>query len=76
LTSSELSYINFNSSVRVEQSFEIRYPNVNVVIKSFRGNLDICLNYYASTYFQSRNSVRVHSVVDRDRKMLFFKSRS
>jgi len=42
LIGSELSSLNFNS-VRAEQSFVIRYPNV--VIKSFCGILDICLNY-------------------------------
>jgi len=68
---SELSSLNFNSSVRAEQSFAIRYPNV--AIKSLCGNLDICLNYYANPYFRSRNSARVLSVTDRDRKwkMLF-----
>jgi len=43
LIESELSFLNFNSSVRAEQAFAIRYPNV--VIKSLCGNLDICLNY-------------------------------
>jgi len=52
---SELSSLNFDSSVRAEQSFVIRYPNV--VIKSLCGNLDICLN------FQSRNSVGMLSVM-------------
>jgi len=45
---SELSSLNFNASVRAEQSFAIRYPNV--VIKSLRGNLEILLNYYANAY--------------------------
>ena len=27
--------------------------------QSLCGNLDICLNYHANAYFQSRNSVRV-----------------
>jgi len=40
---SRVKFLNFNSSVRAEQSFAIRYPNV--VIKSLCGNLDICLNY-------------------------------
>jgi len=42
LIGSELSSLNFNSSVRAEQSFAIRYSNV--VIKSPCGNLDIFLN--------------------------------
>jgi len=59
---------NFNSSVRAERSFTIRY--LNVVTKPLCGNLDVCLNYY----FRSWNSVRVLSVADRDRKrkMLFW----
>jgi len=44
----------------------IHYPNV--VIKSLCGNLDICLNYNASAYFRLRNSLRVLSVADLDRK--------
>jgi len=40
---SELSSLNFNSSVRAGQLFAIRYSNV--VIKSLCGNLAICLNY-------------------------------
>ena len=48
--------------LRIKQSFSIRYPNV--VIKSLCGNRDICLNYYADTYFRSRNSVRVLSVTN------------
>jgi len=63
---SKLSSLNFNSSVRAEQSFAIRYPKV--VIKSLCGNLDISLNYYANAYFRSRNSVHVLSVADRNRK--------
>jgi len=43
LIGSELSSPNFNSSVRAERSFVIRYPNV--VIKPVCGNLDIRLNY-------------------------------
>jgi len=62
LVGSELSSPNFNSSVRVERSSAIRY--LNVVIKPIYSNLDICPNYY----FRSRNSVRVLSVADRDRK--------
>jgi len=62
LIGSELSFPNFTSSVRAEQSFAIRY--LNVVIRPLCGNLDICLN----GYFRSRNSVRVFSVADRDRK--------
>ena len=53
----ELSSLNLNSLVRVEQSLATRYPNV--VIKSLCSNLDICLNYCATAYFRSRNSVRV-----------------
>jgi len=63
---SDLSSLNFNSLIRAEQSFAIHYPNV--VIKSLYGNLDICLNYYAIAYFRSRNSVRMLSVANRDRK--------
>jgi len=44
--------INFNLSVRVEQSFVIHYPNV--VIKSLCGNLGTCLNYHTNAYFQTR----------------------
>jgi len=43
------------------------------VIKYLCGNLGICLNYYASAYFQSRNSVRVLSAAEY--KRCFFKSR-
>jgi len=43
LIGSELSSPNFNSSVRAERSFVIRY--LSVVIKPLCGNLDICLNY-------------------------------
>jgi len=43
--------------VRAEWLFTIRYPNV--VIRSLCGNLDISLNYHATTYFQLRNSVGV-----------------
>jgi len=50
----------FDSSVKAERSFVIRY--LNVVIKPLCANLDICLNYY----FRSRNSVFVLSVADRD----------
>ena len=57
LIGSELSSSSFHSSVRAEQSFAIRY--LNVVIKPFCGNLDICLSYYANAYFRSQNSVRV-----------------
>jgi len=46
LIGSELSSPNFNSSVRAERPFAIRY--LNVVIKPLCGNLDICLNYYAN----------------------------
>jgi len=48
LIGSELSSPNFDLSVRAERSFAIRY--LNIVIKPFCGNLDICLNYY----FQSQ----------------------
>jgi len=41
LIGSELSSPNFNSSVRAERSFAIRY--LNVVLKPVCGNLDICL---------------------------------
>jgi len=52
---------------RLELNDTMRY--LNIVIKPLCGDLDICLNYY----FRSRNSVRVSSVADRDRKwnMLF-----
>ena len=66
LIGSELSSPNLNSSVRAERSFAIRY--LNVVIKPLYGNLDICLNYLVNAYFQSRNSVCVLSVTDRDQK--------
>jgi len=69
LIASELFSLDLNSLVRAEQSFMIRYPNV--VMKSFCGNLDICLNLYPSAYLQLRSYVRVLSVADRDRKMLF-----
>ena len=44
-----------------------------MIIKSFCGNLDICLNYYANVYFRSQSSVRGLSVADRvrTRKMPF-----
>ena len=45
---SELSSLNFNSSVRAGQSFAIRYANV--VIKSLCSNLDVCLKYYVNAY--------------------------
>ena len=61
LIGSELSSPNFNS-VRAERYFAICYPNK--IIKPLSDNLGICLNYY----FWSRNSVRVLSVADRDRK--------
>ena len=61
---SEVSSPNFNSLVRAERSFAIRYPIV--VIKPLCGNFDICLNYLANAYFRSQNSVRVLSVADRD----------
>jgi len=74
LIRSELSSLNFNSSVRAKQLLAIRYPNV--VIKSLCGNLGICLNYNTTAYFQSRNPVRVLSVADRDWKwMMLLKSR-
>jgi len=41
LIGSELSSLNFNSSVRAVRSFTVRY--LNVVIKPLCGNLDICL---------------------------------
>jgi len=68
LIESELCSPNFNSSIRAERSFAIRY--LIVVTKPLCGNLDICLN----CYFRSRNSVRVLSVADRDWKwkMLFW----
>jgi len=50
---SELSSSNFNSSVRAERSFAIRY--LNIVIKPLCGNLD----YLANSYFRSWNSVCV-----------------
>jgi len=62
LIGSELSSPNFNSSVRAELLFAIRY--LNVIIQPLWGNLDICLNYY----FRLRNSVRMLLVADRDRK--------
>jgi len=62
---SELYTLNFNSSVRAEQSLAICYPNI--VSKCLCGNLNICLNYYANAHFWSRNSVRVLSAADRDR---------
>ena len=37
---------------------------LNVIIKPLCGSLGVCLNYC----FRSRNSVRVLSVADRDRK--------
>jgi len=43
LIGSELSFPNFNSSVKAERSFATRY--LNVVIKPLCGKLDICLNY-------------------------------
>ena len=61
---------NLNSSVRAERLFAIRY--LNVVIKPLCGNLDICPNYKANAYFQSRNSVPVLSVADRNRKWMMF----
>ena len=61
LIGSELSSPNFNS-VWAEWSFAIHY--LNVLIKPLCINLDICLNYY----FRSRNSVRMLSVTDLDRK--------
>jgi len=65
---------NFNSSVRAEQSFAIRY--LNVVIKPLCSNLDICLNYRANAYFRSRNSVRVlRSQIATERERCFFGSR-
>jgi len=62
--------LSFNSSVRAELPFTIRYPNI--VIKSPCGNLDICLNY-TNAYFRPQDSVRVLSVADRNWqwKMLF-----
>ena len=48
----ELSSLN-PYSVRAEQLFAIRYPNM--VIKSLSGDLDICLNYYTNAYFWSRD---------------------
>ena len=63
---SEVSTLNFNSSVKAEQSFAIQYPNV--VFKSLCGNLDICLNYSTKANFRSRNSIGVVSVADRDLK--------
>jgi len=52
---SELSYLNFNSSVKADRLLAIHYANV--VIKFLCGILDICLTYYAN--FQSRNSVHM-----------------
>jgi len=63
---SELYSLNANSSVRAEQSSAIRYTNI--VIKNLCGNLDICLNYYGNAFFRSRNTVRLLSVPDHDRK--------
>ena len=63
IIASELSSFNFNSSVRAELLFAIRYPNV--VIKSLCARLDICLNYHANTYSKLRSSVRVIPVADR-----------
>jgi len=67
LIGSELSSPNFNSSVRAEWLFAIRY--LTVVIKPLCGNIVICLNYYC----RPRNSVHVLSVANRYRKwkMLF-----
>ena len=48
LIASELSSLNFDSTVRAELSFAIHYPNV--VFKSLCGNLDDCLNYHAKAY--------------------------
>ena len=57
----ELSSPNFNSLVRAEQLFAIRYPNV--AIKPLCGNLDICLNYYC--FFGSRCLVALlHNLTD------------
>jgi len=67
---SDLSPLNFSSSIRAEQSFAISY--LNLVIKSLCGNLDICLNYHGNAYFQSLNSVCVLLVTDRDRKRKLF----
>ena len=70
---SELSSLNFNSSVRAERAFAIRY--LNVVIKSLWVNLDFCLNCHANIKFQSRNSVRVISVTDHtESQRCYFKS--
>jgi len=61
---SELSSLNFNSSVRAKESIAIRYPNL--VIESLCDTLDICLNYYPNAYLWSRILVRVLSVVVKD----------
>ena len=47
LIRSELSSLNFNSSVGAEQSFAIRY--LDVEIKFLCGNLDVYLNYEANS---------------------------
>ena len=60
MIASELSSLNFNSSVTAEPLFVICY--LNIVIKSLCGNRSIFLNYHANVYFQSRNSVRVISI--------------
>ena len=63
---SKLSSLNFNSSVEAERSFASRYPNV--VIKPLCSDLDICPNYHAIVCFQSRNSFRLISVANSDRR--------
>jgi len=74
LNGSELSSLNFNSSVRAEQLFAIQY--LNIVIKPLCNNLDICLNYLANAYFRSRNFVRVlRSQIATESGRCFFGSR-
>jgi len=74
LIRSELSSPNFNSSVKAERSFAIRY--LNVVIKLLCGNLDICLTTRLTPTFGREFCSRA-SVADRDRESkMFFGSRS
>ena len=63
---SELASLNSNSLVKANQSSAIRSPNI--VIEPLCSEFHIFLNYHASAYFQSRNSVLKISVAARDRK--------
>ena len=51
LITSELSFLHFNPLVTAEWGFAIHYPSL--VIKPICSNLELCLNYHASTYFYS-----------------------